>query len=280
MNKRQVKRADVLGFCMGVRTAMKKVEKAAAEAKDSENVYTFGPLIHNRQVLDDLASRGVGQINSPDEAEDGTVVIRAHGIEKKIYEQLIDKGLDVIDGTCPRVLRSMRTVDKYSKMGWHIILFGDGSHGEIKALAGYAEDVKIIENTDQASEVEVPEHTMVIAQTTVSQTEYHAVCGILRGKNPEIHVVESICPATMKRQKALCELSDRVEALVVIGGKHSANTKRLFELAVATGKPSWHIEQADELPPEIADYGSIGITAGASTPDWIINEIENRLKEL
>ncbi len=280
MNKREVIRADVLGFCMGVRAAMKKVDKAAEEAGEDENVYTFGPLIHNTQVLEDLAGRGVGQINRPDEIQKGTVVIRAHGIEKRLYEQLKQNGLNVIDGTCPRVLRSMRTVDKYSQMGWHIILFGDASHGEIKALAGYADDVTIVENTEQAAGTEVPEHTMVISQTTVSQREYDEVCRLLREKNPNIHVIKSICPATQLRQNALAELAARVDAVVVIGGKHSSNTKRLFELAQSTGAPSWHIEEAGEIPEEIVQYRRIGITAGASTPDWIIDEVESRLRSM
>lgn len=265
---------------MGVRAAMKKVDKAAEEAGKDENVYTFGPLIHNTQVLEDLAERGVGQINRPDEIEEGTVVIRAHGIERRLYEQLKENGLNVIDGTCPRVLRSMRTVDKYSRMGWHIVLFGDAAHGEINALAGYADDVSIVENAEQASAVEVPENTMVISQTTVSQREYDEVCRLLREKNPRIHVIKSICPATQLRQNALAELADRVDAVVVIGGRHSSNTKRLYELAESTGKPSWHIEQAGELPEEIAQYSRIGITAGASTPDWIIDEVENRLRSM
>ncbi|MDY7028239.1 MAG: 4-hydroxy-3-methylbut-2-enyl diphosphate reductase [Spirochaetota bacterium] len=280
MNKREVIRADVLGFCMGVRAAMKKVDKAAEEAGKDENVYTFGPLIHNTQVLEDLAARGVGQINRPDEIEEGTVVIRAHGIERSLYERLMENGLNVIDGTCPRVLRSMRTVDKYSRMGWHIVLFGDAAHGEIKALAGYADDVTIVENAEQAAAVEVPENTMVISQTTVSQREYDEVCRLLREKNPRIHVIKSICPATQLRQKALLELAARVDAVVVIGGRHSSNTKRLYELAQSTGKPSWHIEQAEELPEEIARYSRIGITAGASTPDWIIDDVESRLHSM
>jgi len=280
MNNREVIRADVLGFCMGVRAAMKKVDKAAEEACEDEKVYTFGPLIHNTQVLEDLATRGVGQINRPDEIERGTVVIRAHGIEKKIYEQLKKDGLNVIDGTCPRVLRSMRTVDKYSGMGWHIVLFGDASHGEIKALAGYADDVTIVENAEQAADIEVPEQTMVISQTTVSQKEYDEVCRLLREKNPRIHVIKSICPATQLRQNALVDLAAKVDAVVVIGGKHSSNTKRLYELAQSTGTPSWHIEQAGELPEEIAQYSRIGITAGASTPDWIIDEVESRLRSM
>lgn len=271
---------------MGVRAAMHKVEEAVAKADilddDGEKgrVYTFGPLIHNEQVLNDLASRGVGQIDDPDQIETGTVVIRAHGIEKRLYEQLRKNGLEVVDGTCPRVLRSMRTVEKYSRMGWHIFLFGDATHGEIRALSGFADRVIVIENVDQAKQAEVPPNSMIIAQTTVSPKMYDEICRILREKNPEIHVIKSICPATQKRQSALRHLAEKVDAIVVIGGRHSSNTKRLHELAVSTGKPAWHIEEASELPPELSTYQRIGITAGASTPDWIIDDVENELQQM
>lgn len=265
---------------------MHKVEEAVAKADildddgEKERVYTFGPLIHNEQVLNDLASRGVGQIDDPDQIETGTVVIRAHGIEKRLYEQLRKNGLEVVDGTCPRVLRSMRTVEKYSRMGWHIFLFGDATHGEIRALSGFADRVIVIENVDQAKQAEVPPNSMIIAQTTVSPKMYDEICRILREKNPEIHVIKSICPATQKRQSALRHLAEKVDAIVVIGGRHSSNTKRLHELAVSTGKPAWHIEEASELPPELSTYQRIGITAGASTPDWIIDDVENELQQM
>jgi len=257
---------------------MKKVEAAAEGVREGRTIKTYGPLIHNRKVLELLDERGVGQINSPEEIDSGTVVIRAHGVEREVHDRLLSKGLEVIDGTCPLVKKSMKTVRRFSTNGWHIILVGDASHGEIKALEGYASDVSVIENEEQARSIEVPEKTMVIAQTTVSVDIFQRVCEILKSVNPEIVVTDSICPATRERQKALIKLSGEVEAIVVIGGKNSSNTKRLFELACASGKPSWHIEEAAELPPDVTRYGTIGITAGASTPDWSIEEVEKAIK--
>lgn len=259
---------------------MKKVEKAAKEADNGEKVYTYGPLIHNHQVLEDLARKGVGQINAPDEIDKGTVVIRAHGIELETFKELERGGLKIVDGTCPRVLRSMRTVRQYSQEGWHIILYGDASHGEIRAVGAYASDLTIVENPEQARRVEVPDKTLVIAQTTVSLSGYREVCKILQEKNPNIEIVKSICPATKERQQALKRLAKEVEAVVVIGGKHSSNTKRLYELAVESGKPAWHIEVAEDLPAAIRNFQKIGVTAGASTPDWIIEQVEERIKTM
>lgn len=280
MKERKVVRAEVLGFCMGVRGAMKKVEAAAEKVGEDYPVNTFGPLIHNRKVLELLEKRGVGQINSPEEMDHGTVVVRAHGVEPSVFHQLQSRGLDVIDGTCPLVLKSMRTVHSYSRKGWHVILVGDPTHGEIRALEGYARDVEVIETEEEARTVEVPEKTMVLAQTTISVEKYQRICEILKSRDTDIQVIDSICHATRERQQALKKLAGEVDAIVVIGGKNSSNTKRLYELAVASGKPSWHIEEAAELPSVIADFATVGITAGASTPDWCIEEVEEQIKRM
>lgn len=280
MKRRTIKRAEVLGFCMGVRSAMKKVERAAEKAGEDEFVATYGPLIHNRQAIEKLTESGVGQVNSPEEISNGTVVIRAHGVPHEIYERLKERGVKVINGTCPRVLRSMKVVDDYCRRGCHVILVGDPNHGEVEAIASYSDDITVVENVAKAEGIEVPENTMVIAQTTVSQAEYDAVCEVLLRKNPNITIVQSICPATQERQSALGRLAAEVEAIVVIGGKNSSNTKRLYNLAERSGKPAWHIENAEEIPDELATYTSIGVTAGASTPDWVIEEVEKKLRDI
>src|SRR6056297_1749631 len=280
MKEKIVKRAEVLGFCMGVRAAMNKVERAADRAGQHDNVSTYGPLIHNVQAIKKLAVRGVGQVNTPEEVDGGTVVIRAHGVPQEIYGKLKDHGATIVDGTCPRVLRSMRVVERYCQEGCHVILVGDADHGEVQAVASYSDDVTVVENREQAVQIDVPDESLVIAQTTVSQHEYDAVCEVLLWKNNTINIVQSICPATQERQNALKKLAREVEAILVIGGKHSSNTKRLYDMAVETGRPAWHIESCEEVPDEISDFDSIGITAGASTPDWVIDEVEKRIKEL
>ncbi len=270
----------MLGFCMGVRAAMKKVEQAAEGVSCESPVATYGPLIHNRQVIEDLAERGVGQVNSPEEVQNGTIVIRAHGVPREVHEELEERGARIVNGTCPRVLRSMNIVEKCCDEGQHVILVGDPDHGEVKAIASYSDDITIVGSVEKAAEIDVPDNTLVIAQTTVSQQEYDEVCAVLIEKNKNITVVQSICPATQERQTALKRLASEVEAIVVIGGKNSSNTKRLYDLAIKSGKPAWHIEQAEEIPEEVKNYESIGITAGASTPDWIIHEVESKLQKM
>ena len=277
--KRTVIRAEVLGFCMGVRRAMNKVKKAA-DTSGGERVSTFGPLIHNRQALEELARKGVERIDYPEDFESGFVVIRAHGIPKSTRELLSRCGASVIDGTCPRVTRSMKLVERYGGKGWEVLLVGDPGHGEVQAVSGYAENTKVVSSPEEAEEVELDGPTLVIAQTTIASEEYHRIIDILRKKRVKLEVIDSICPATRERQQALKELSEKVEAIVVIGGLNSSNTKRLHQLALSFGKPSWHVETPEQLPVEIKEYGTIGITAGASTPDRMIDEVEAYLQNL
>src|SRR6056297_3159422 len=151
MKAKIVKRAEVLGFCMGVRAAMNKVERAADRAGQHDNISTYGPLIHNVQAIKRLAARGVGQINTPDEVDGGTVVIRAHGVPQEVYGKLKGRGAAIVDGTCPRVLRSMKVVERYCQAGCHVILVGDADHGEVQAVASYSDDVMVVENRVQAA---------------------------------------------------------------------------------------------------------------------------------
>ena len=277
--KRTVLRAEVLGFCMGVRRAFKKV-RGAVEHPSEGPINTFGPLIHNRQAIEDLENIGVGRIDSPEDFEEGAVVIRAHGVPKQIKEELTRCGATVIDGTCPRVTRSMRLVERYGDDGWHIIIVGDPGHGEVKAVAGYAEHTTVISSPQEAEELEIEGPVLVIAQTTVAEDEYQRIIDVLEKKDLEMEVIDSICSATRQRQDALRELAEKVEAIVVIGGLNSSNTKRLHHLASSFGKPAWHVEVPGQLPEEIRKYRVIGITAGASTPDRVIDEVENYIREL
>lgn len=276
---RTVIRAEILGFCMGVRRAMTKVEEAAENSR-GERVSTFGPLIHNRQALEELAQRGVERIDDPEQFEDGFVVIRAHGIPKSTKELLMRCGASLIDGTCPRVTRSMQLVERYGDTGWNVVLVGDPGHGEVQAVSGYSDKTVVISSPEEAEQLELEEPTLVIAQTTIAIEEYRRIIDILRRKGVELEVIDSICPATRERQQALKELSEKVEAIVVIGGLRSSNTKRLHQLALSFGKPAWHVETPEQLPEEIRSYGTIGITAGASTPDRMIDEVEAYIKNM
>lgn len=278
VNNRKVIRASVMGFCMGVKAVMGKVDDQVSREENTD-IYTYGPLIHNPQVIDKLRLQGVRSIESPREAEGGTLIIRAHGIHPEERKNFIDKGYEIVEGTCPRVLQSQKTVSEHSRDGWFIVIVGDKGHGEVKAIVGCAEKYTVILSESEAEELSLPEKTLVIAQTTLSKAEYDSICKILLRKDPSVKIIKSICPATSQRQNSLKKLSSEVDAIIVIGGKNSANTKRLHLSALKAGIPSWHVEDVDDLPVEIYNFQTIGITAGASTPDWMIDRIEEAIKE-
>ena len=272
----QIIKAESMGFCMGVRRAMQIVHDII-DSKPECPVYTFGPLIHNRLVLEDLEKHGVTVLENPEESA-GIVVIRAHGVQPEIKKILEKKCEKLIDATCPRVLNSQKKVYEASMKGFHVVLAGDRDHGEVKGIAGYASSVDIVQTAEDASLLKIPDNTLVISQTTFSEKEYDKICSILKKKADGVQILKSICPATEKRQNALVKMLDQVEAVIIIGGKNSANTRRLYKTALNANKNSWHIEKADEIPEKIREFDIVGITAGASTPDWIIKEVEDKLK--
>ncbi|MDX9802153.1 MAG: 4-hydroxy-3-methylbut-2-enyl diphosphate reductase [Spirochaetia bacterium] len=268
--------AESMGYCMGVKKAMQMTYNVIEEEK-GKKISTFGPLIHNRLVLEDLASKGVNIIDDPEKGE-GVVIIRAHGVSPEIKKRLEEKAEIVIDATCPRVLNSQKKVKEASVKGAHIVIAGDRNHGEVQGLAGFAESYDIVENALQADKIVFKMPALVISQTTFSENEYNLICSALKRKYPDIEVAGSICPATEKRQKALAVMAEVVDAVIVVGGKTSANTKRLYQSALKLGKKAWHIENSDEIPEEIRNFDKVGITAGASTPDWIIKKVADKLK--
>ena len=284
---RQVKRAKVLGYCMGVRRAVEAVYRALTKYPD-KTVYTYGPLIHNPVTMQLLEANGVRIVNPDEELKsqitpDSPIIIRAHGIAPQKRQELIDCGAIIIDATCPRVIASQFKAAQYSQKGYTVILAGDKNHGELIGIKGYVLSVpngKCI-TVQTAAEAENVLYdgapTVLIAQTTIKRKEYRAIAEILRNKIPDLTVLETICPATDERQEALLELVKEVEAILVIGGGNSANTRRLLQTALDNGKPAWLTESADGIPQEIYRYGIIGLVAGASTPDSSIDTIEKRL---
>jgi len=273
VQNRKIIRSDVMGFCMGVKAVMRKVDEQI-NLKENSSLYTYGPLIHNPQVIEKLRLQGVGSIESPSEASGGILIIRAHGIHPEERKKFVEKGYEVVEGTCPRVLNSQKIVSEHSRDGWFIVIVGDKGHGEVKAIVGCAKEYVVILKESKAGELVLPEKTLVIAQTTLSKAEYDSICNILLKRNPSVKIIKSICPATRQRQESLKKLTKEVDAVIVVGGKNSANTKRLHLSALKAGIPSWHVEDVDDLPVEIYDFETIGITAGASTPDWMIDRIE------
>lgn len=268
-----------MGFCLGVRRAVGTLEDAVNF--DDSRVYTLGPIIHNPQVVADFAARGVKTVESPDEVpSDCRVIIRAHGIPLQIKEELKLQGSRIMDGTCPKVIASQKTVRKYASLGYHTVIVGDADHGEIRGLAGYADNPIVISSPEEAEKLNLSGQVMVISQTTIKQDEYDKVCAVLQRNCDELKIVESICSATSKRQASLVDLCGRVDACLIIGGRDSANTQRLYMTAHETGIPCWHIQDVSEIPDEVGGFETIGLSAGASTPDSVILEVERRLQSM
>ncbi|OQY32068.1 MAG: 4-hydroxy-3-methylbut-2-enyl diphosphate reductase [Spirochaetaceae bacterium 4572_59] len=277
--KKRVKtviKANEMGFCLGVRRAVGTLQDAVES--EGNPVYTLGPIIHNPQVNKQFADQGVSVADSPEDIPEGsTVIIRAHGIPPILHERMAKRHLKVMDGTCPKVIASQKTVKKYDEMGYHTVIVGDADHGEIIGLAGYGSQPIVISSPEEAEVLELSGDVMVISQTTIKQDEFDQVCDILKKKTDSLKIVNSICSATNDRQQALKNLCRQVDACLIIGGKNSANTQRLFMTAEATGIPVWHIEDVSDLPEDIYAYETVGISAGASTPGFVITEVEEAL---
>ena len=293
-------RAEVLGYCMGVKRAVDIALKAVDEASGPQKVKTLGPLIHNRIALQHLNELGLGQIDTEnidaiDEKTNPVIILRAHGVAPSTKRILTEKGCKVIDATCPRVLSSQKRAGTYASKGCTVILAGDKNHGEIIGISGYATEqgqlCYVVENSADAKQL-IEEHffnevskkhsVVLIAQTTFSPQEYAAISSIFKAAIPQITILDTICSATYQRQQALEELCKKVDGVIVIGGKNSANTRRLYLNA-----KRWmslksenaeqlvvHIEQASEIPSVFFALNKVGITAGASTPDELIEEVE------
>lgn len=285
---RFVKRARVLGYCMGVRKAVDAVLKALADYPN-KTVYTYGPLIHNPVTMRMLEEKGVRVVDPDKELKpqiepESPIIIRAHGISPQKRQELAGCGALILDATCPRVIVSQQRAAQYAEKGFTVILAGDKNHGELIGIMGHvlATPNGRCFTVQTAEEAEALEYgntpAVLIAQTTIKRNEYRAIADILRKKNPDLTVLETICSATDERQEALLELVDNVDALLIIGGKASANTRRLLQTARDSGKPAWLAETAADIPQEIYRFRIIGLAAGASTPDSSIDTVDIALR--
>jgi len=282
----QIIKSEVMGFCFGVRRAVEAAEEALK--KYGKGVYSLGPLIHNENALKELKEKGllIADEKEISTIKDGSVVIiRAHGVAPDLIETLKNKKCTVIDATCPRVKANQKMVSRYTSADDYIILTGDKNHGEVIGLAGYAKSNFIqIQNYDEAEKVQLPSNLkgqiVLLSQTTYNPLEFSKIESLLKSRYPQIKVQNTICPATEERQNALLDLCSKVDALIVIGGKNSANTKRLYQTAKENCKFALHIQDESEIPDEIRKYEKIGITAGASTPDKIISLVETALNNM
>ncbi len=274
----KIRIAKKAGFCMGVRRALNLVLKALNEKKYP--IYTYGPLIHNPQTLELLNKLGVKVINKiEDEVPSGVCIIRAHGIPPQEKEKLSKKH-KIIDGTCPRVLKVQALAKKAVSEGKNIIIIGDKNHAEVKGILGYCQNKGyVVSSFEDIEKLPKLENYVILSQTTQDEKLFKAFSETIISKYPKGKIINTICNATEVRQNEVRNLSKTCSSIIVIGGKFSANTNRLAEIAKKEGKKVYLIERAEEIPlEEIKKEKTIGITAGASTPNWLINEVVDFLK--
>lgn len=273
----RVELAEESGFCFGVRRAL---ELARQTAKSHGAAYSLGPLIHNPQEVEQLARSGVTVVQSLAEVPAGrTLIIRSHGAPPEVTEQALKSGLTVVDATCPLVMRAQERARELAEAGYKVVVAGEADHPEVQGIVAHAPGAVVLEEGSDLSVVGTARRIGVVAQTTQSPQAYRELISRLLEREPaELRVYNTICTATLGRQKAALELAGRVDVMVVVGGKNSANTRRLAQLCAATGVRTYHIETAAELDDEwFREARSVGVTAGASTPDWVIREVVEAL---
>ena len=273
--------AESLGFCMGVKRVVDMAYRAL-EKNPGEPVVTLGPLIHNTQEIERLQGDGIRVADQSDLPVAGTVIIRAHGVAPQAYDELKSRGLRIMDGTCPYVHYSQRKAMELHRDGYAVVIVGDKDHPEIRGILGYIHDegyaVKTVEEVRQLPPLQ---RIGVIAQTTISPQKYQQVIAALRERAPEVKVCETICDATEENQKAVRSLSREVDLLLVIGGRHSANSNKLVEAAREHCPASFLVETSSEIDPALLrGVHRVGVSAGASTPDWMIQQVIERLRQL
>jgi 4-hydroxy-3-methylbut-2-enyl diphosphate reductase len=291
----EVLRAKVLGFCLGVRRAVKLAEREVLSPEPGRKCFTLGPLIHNPRILESLKQRGLEILDEkslPPDLSDAVVIIRSHGIDPGVEQTLSDRGARVVDATCPRVKVNQLKARSLAASGRRIFLAGEAEHGEIAGIRGYVTAAgegappfcAVVGSAAEAEAAAEKLHrqdpaaeTALISQTTISPEEYRAIGEVIRKYFPGLETADTICRATTDRQEALRELCGLSAAVIVAGGKNSANTRRLLAIAQAQGKPCWLVEGPGDVLPEVGAYETVGLCAGASTPDDVIDDIEKVL---
>ena len=279
----KVELANTAGFCFGVKRAVEMVYEQAEKHK-GERVYTFGPIIHNEEVIKDMEERGVSVIHSVEELEDlkdGTVIIRSHGVPKAICDILEEKGIPYVDATCPFVKKIHKIVAKKSAEGYHIVIIGNGSHPEVEGIKGWAGDgATVVQTTEEAERFKIASNKVcIVSQTTFNYNKFKELVEIISEKMYNVIVLNTICSATKERQEEARGIAKRVEAMLVIGDRRSSNTQKLFEICSNACADTYYIQTLDDLDMnQLRSVETVGITAGASTPNNIIEEVQNNVR--
>ena len=272
--------ARYAGVCYGVERALGMAEKAAGEARKPVN--TLGPLIHNPLVVNDLERIGVGTASNVSEVEEGTLIIRAHGVVPSVVEDARNRGLDVLDATCPYVKKVHNAAERLVREGYQLIVVGEGGHPEVEGIMGHAgDDAHVVSVPGDLDAIDLSRKVGVVVQTTQTPGALADVVAELSKRTMDLRVINTICSATQERQDSAAELARRVDAMIVVGGKNSGNTRRLAEICTAACPKTHHIEDASEIEAAWFDGVShIGVTAGASTPASHIERALVRMRSL
>ena len=277
----EIRLAKSAGFCFGVKRA---VEQVYNQAENGENIYTYGPIIHNEEVVKDLEKKGVQVIEEEnlEDIKEGTVIIRSHGVEKAVCERIQALGLQCVDATCPFVKRIHKVVEKESALGKQIVIVGSAVHPEVMGIMGWSESPAIvIETEEEAEKIDLPtdREICVVSQTTFNYIKFHKIVEKLTKRGYNISVVNTICNATEERQTEAREIAREADVMIVIGGKHSSNTRKLYEICAKECEHTYFIQTLADLKLELPkSVGLVGITAGASTPNNIIEEVQNYVR--
>lgn len=274
----EIRKAKTQGFCFGVAITVKKAEEAIAARHD---VTTLGHVVHNPQIVERLEENGLRNAQSVDEVESGALFVRAHGLPVDVYEKATSKGLEIIDATCPMVTKIHVQAERLKADGYKIIVVGDPKHPEVKGTLSHVPGAWCIEDVEDIEALPRGSKVGVVVQSTYSRERFTDIVKALSEKYYEVRAVNTICTDTNNRQSEAMRLSEEVDVMVVVGGKTSANTKHLAELAEKRGAKSYHIEGPDELQPEWFDGVRVaGLMSGASTPGWLVDQVYARMDEL
>lgn len=274
--------AEHAGFCFGVRRAVEQVYEQAAVGKP---IYTYGPIIHNEEVVKDLEQKGVHVIETKEQIAgitEGTVVIRAHGVPKEICGEIEARGLTCVDATCPFVKRIHNIVQAESEAGKKIVIIGNAGHPEVEGIMSWSEEpAVVIESAKEAQNFvcDQGEEICIVSQTTFNYNKFQDMVEIFKEKGYNVSVVNTICNATEVRQTEAREIAAKVDVMIVIGGKHSSNTRKLYEICMQECSNTYFIQTLDDLHLDLPkSVRLVGITAGASTPNNIIEEVQNYVR--
>lgn len=281
----EIELARTAGFCFGVKRAVDTVYEQVEQHRE-DKIYTYGPIIHNEEVTKDLVKKGVKVIDSEkelDAVDKGVVIIRSHGVARDIYKKIQEKGLTCVDATCPFVKKIHRIVEEESKKGSFIVIIGNSEHPEVEGIKGWAgKQVIVVQTAEEARQFrlkDAEQRVCVVSQTTFNYNKFKDLVEIISKKGYDIIVLNTICNATKERQEEACEIAKRVDAMVVIGDKRSSNTQKLFEICKNECLNTYYIQTLDDLDMnQLRSVETVGITAGASTPNNIIEEVQNNVR--